>query len=92
MKADTSREYRLYPDPAQAKRLTARGHSCRTAWNLALEQRRLAWQQRKYTPRAARHCMHLAQARADLPCLAGQARRVLRATWRRTHGSRADTA
>ena len=43
MHADTGRRYRAYPTPGQAERLTGWGHSCRAVWNLALEQRRFAW-------------------------------------------------
>jgi putative transposase len=70
MQADTARKYRLYPEPEQAARLTGWGHTCRTAWNLALEQREFAWQQRRHAIRAAEQCAHLTQARADLPWLA----------------------
>jgi putative transposase len=51
-------------------RLTGWGHTCRAVWNLALEQRQFAWQQRRHTLRAAGQCAHLTQARADLPWLA----------------------
>jgi putative transposase len=46
------------------------GHSCRAAWNLALEQRRFAWRQRGRTIRSAEQCRHLTDARAELPWLA----------------------
>src|SRR5229473_4330908 len=62
--------YRLYPSSKQAVRLTGWGHTCRAVWNLALEQRQFAWQQRRRTLRAAQQCAHLTQARADLPWLA----------------------
>ncbi len=70
MGADTGRRYRLYPSPEQAGRLTAWGHTCRAVWNLALEQRQFAWQQRRHTMRSAEQCAHLTQARTDLPWLA----------------------
>jgi putative transposase len=70
MRADTARRYRLYPDTGQAGRLTPWGHTCRTVWNMALEQRRFAWQQRRHTMQAVAQCTYLAQARADLPWLA----------------------
>ena len=68
--ADTARKYRLYPAREQADRLTAWGHTCRAVWNIALEQRQFAWQQRRHTLRAAGQCAYLTQARADLDWLA----------------------
>jgi putative transposase len=70
MQADMARRYRLYPDLRHTERLTPWGHACRAIWNLALEQRRFAWQQRRHTMRAVEQCAHLTQARADLPWLA----------------------
>jgi putative transposase len=69
-RANSAHRYRLYPSPDQAGRLTAWGHTCRAVWNLALEQRRFAWEQRRHTMRAAEQCAHLTRARADLPWLA----------------------
>jgi putative transposase len=46
------------------------GHTCRAVWNIALEQRQFAWQQRRHTMRAVEQCTYLTQARADLPWLA----------------------
>jgi putative transposase len=65
-KADIGLRYRLYPDAGQAERLTGWGHTCRTLWNIALEQRQFAWRQRRHTMRAVEQCVHLTQARADL--------------------------
>jgi putative transposase len=42
---------------------------CRTVWNLALEQRRFVWEQRRRTLRAFDQSAYLTQARADLPWL-----------------------
>jgi putative transposase len=70
MHADTGRQYRAYPTPEQAGRLTGWGHSCRAVWNLALEQRRFAWHQRGRTVRSAEQCRLLTIARVDLPWLA----------------------
>jgi putative transposase len=70
VEANAARKYRLYPTPEQAERLTAWGHTCRTTWNLALEQRQFAWEQRRHTMRSFEQNAHLAQARADLPWLA----------------------
>ena len=69
-KADSGRRYRLYPDDSQALRLTVWGHTCRAVWNVALEQRQFAWQQRRLTLRAFDQGAHLTQARADLDWLA----------------------
>jgi len=68
--ANTTRKYRLYPTQEQAERLTQWGHSCRAVWNIALEQRQFAWQERRHTLRAVEQCAHLTQARADLDWLA----------------------
>ena len=70
MQADAGRKYRLYPTAEQAERLTAWGHTCRAIWNVALEQRRFVWEQRRRTIRAAEQCAHLTQARADLDWVA----------------------
>lgn len=76
--ADAARKYRLYPDPAQAERLIRWGHTCRAIWNIALEQRQFAWEQRQHTMRAVEQNAHLTQARAemdwiaDLPAQSGQ--------------------
>jgi putative transposase len=78
MQADAGRKYRLYPTADQAERLIAWGHTCRAIWNVALEQRRFAWEQRRHTIRATEQCAHLTQARtdlgwmADLPAQCGQ--------------------
>src|SRR6266496_1254608 len=68
--ADMARKYRLYPSPEQADRLTAWGHTCRTVWNIALEQRQFAWEQRRHTMWAVEQCAYLTQARGELPWLA----------------------
>jgi putative transposase len=68
--ADAGRKYRLYLTSDQAERLTAWGHTCRAIWNVALEQRRFAWEQQRHTMRSAEQCAHLTQARADLDWLA----------------------
>jgi putative transposase len=69
-KADAGRRYRAYPTPEQAGRLTGWGHSCRTVWNLALEQRQYLYRHRGYTLRTVEQCAQLTQARGDLPWLA----------------------
>lgn len=72
------RKYRLYPTPGQEDVLTAWGHSARTLWNLALEQRQYIYRQRGVTLRAAEQCRSLTKARAEiswlaeLPAAAGQ--------------------
>ncbi|MGH3154043.1 MAG: helix-turn-helix domain-containing protein [Streptosporangiaceae bacterium] len=58
MKADAGRKYRLYPGPGQAQTLNRWGHTCRALWNLALEQRRFAYAQRRVTLRAYDQCTH----------------------------------
>ena len=68
--ADSARRYRLYPEPVQADRLTAWGHTCRAVWNLALEQRRFIWEQRRRTLRAFEQSAHLTRARADMDWIA----------------------
>ena len=70
MSTNAGRKYRLYPTADQAERLTAWGHTCRAIWNVALEQRRFAWEQRRHTIRAAEQCAHLTQARTDLDWMA----------------------
>ena len=66
----SARKYRLYPTPAQAERLTGWGHTCRTLWNVALEQRRFAWQQRRRSIRLIEQCRYLTEARAEVPWIA----------------------
>ena len=82
--ADTARKYRLYPISGQAERLTQWGHACRAVWNMALEQRQFAWQQRRHTMRAIEQNAHLTQARAELEWLtdlpAQSAQEVLRSS------------
>ena len=70
VRADAGRKYRLYPSPEQAQILTRWGHTCRALWNLALEQRRFAYHQRRVTLRSYDQNAHLTQARAELPWLA----------------------
>src|SRR5215469_14648612 len=76
--ADSGRKYRLYPSPSQAERLTAWGHTCRAIWNIALEQRQYAWEQRRRWLTATDQCYFLTEARreldwiADLPSQCGQ--------------------
>lgn len=89
------RKYRLYPSPVQAERLAAWGHTCRTIWNTALEQRQFAWQQRRRWLTAFDQAPFLTEGRreydwlADLPAQCGQ--QVLRrldhayALWRDGH-------
>jgi len=78
VQADIGRKYRLYPTADQAERLIRWGHTCRALWNVALEQRRFAWQQRHHPMRAIEQCAHLTHARrdldwmADLPAQCGQ--------------------
>src|SRR5208282_5773416 len=64
------RRYRLYPGREQAETLIRWGHTCRALWNVALEQRRFAYQQRGVRLRAYDQGAYLTQARADLPWLA----------------------
>src|SRR5262249_47007185 len=64
------RRYRLYPAADQAERLIGWGHTCRALWNVALEQRRFVWEQRRHAMRAAEQSAHLTQARADLDWVA----------------------
>lgn len=64
------RRYRLYPTRVQAERLTSWGHTCRTLWNIALEQRQFAWEQRHHTMRAVEQCNHLTRGRAEMDWLA----------------------
>lgn len=72
------RKYRLYPTPTQEKVLTEWGHSARALWNLALEQRQYAYQQRQVTLRSVEQGLHLTVARreiawlAELPATVGQ--------------------
>jgi putative transposase len=70
MNADAGRRYRLYPNPEEAERLTAWGHTCRSVWNIALEQRQFLYGQRGVTLRARRQCRHLTEARAELDWMA----------------------
>jgi len=70
VKADAGRRYRLYPGREQAETLIRWGHTCRALWNVALEQRRFAYQQRGVRLRAYDQGAYLTQARADLPWLA----------------------
>jgi putative transposase len=70
VQADAGRKYRLYPAADQAERLITWGHTCRALWNVALEQRRFAWEQRRHAIRAAEQSAHLTQARADLDWVA----------------------
>lgn len=70
MNADTGRRYRLYPNPEEAERLTAWGHTCRAMWNVALERRQSLYSQRGITLRARRQCRHLTEARAELDWIA----------------------
>ncbi|MBG6134260.1 transposase [Longispora fulva] len=78
MKADSGRRYRAYPTDEQAARLTSWGHTCRWLYNVALEQRRFAWAQRRVSFGTTRQCAELTAARreldwvADLPAQAGQ--------------------
>jgi putative transposase len=64
---DAARRYRLYPTPVQAVRLTEWGHTCRTVYNLGLEQRDMCrnWRLRG-RPTKARQCRSLTEARAEL--------------------------
>ncbi|MEU0822515.1 helix-turn-helix domain-containing protein [Streptomyces mirabilis] len=64
--ADAGRKYRLYPTPQQAQRLSEWGHTCRTVWNVALEQRIYAYRQRRIRLRADEQCRYLTRARHDL--------------------------
>ncbi|WP_217507056.1 RNA-guided endonuclease InsQ/TnpB family protein [Streptomyces lunaelactis] len=72
------RRYRLYPTQEQGTVLTGWGHTARALWNVALEQRKYLWEQRRYTLRSAEQCKQLTAARADLewirelPAQAGQ--------------------
>ncbi|MFF3110258.1 RNA-guided endonuclease InsQ/TnpB family protein [Kitasatospora sp. NPDC057904] len=78
MKADMGRRYRLYPTAGQEEVLTRWGHTCRALWNVALEQRRYLWRQRRITLMGSAQCRELAIARseldwmADLPSECGQ--------------------
>ncbi|MEU2736622.1 transposase [Streptomyces sp. NPDC007095] len=65
--ADAGRTYRLYPAPRQAQRLSEWGHTCRTVWNVALEQRIYVCRQRRIRLRADEQCRYLTRARHDLP-------------------------
>lgn len=65
--ADAGRKYRLYPTPQQAQRLSEWGHTCRTVWNVALEQRIYVYRQRRIRLRADEQCRYLTRARHDLP-------------------------
>jgi len=67
--ANSARKYRLYPTPEQAARLAGWGHTCRAVWNLALEQRRFVWEQRRCAMRAREQNGHLTQARAEIEWL-----------------------
>ena len=57
--ADSGRKYRLYPTQLQAERLIQWGHTCRTVWNLALEQRIYVYKQRRENLRADEQCRYL---------------------------------
>lgn len=64
--ANTARKYRLYPTSEQAERLTGWAHTCRSIYNVALEQREIVYHQRGYTLRAVEQCQHLTQARGEI--------------------------
>jgi transposase len=98
MKANTARQYRLYPTPEQATRLTQWGHTCRTLYNVALEQRQYVWSQHREHVGVGEQSRALTIARselewiADLPAQSGQ--QVLRHLdvayenwWNRDHHS-----
>ncbi|MFJ4801028.1 RNA-guided endonuclease InsQ/TnpB family protein [Streptomyces murinus] len=67
---ESGRTYRLHPSPEQAERLRAWGHTCRTVWNMALEQRIYVHRQRGKTLRSGEQCRFLTQARRDLEWVA----------------------
>lgn len=79
MTVDAACRYRLYPTETQAVRLTEWGHTCRTVYNLGLEQRDMCrnWKIRG-RPTKVRQCRLLTEARAeldwvkDLPAQSGQ--------------------
>lgn len=78
VKADMGRKYRAYPTEDQDTVLTGWGHTGRALWNMALEQRVYAWEQRRYTLRSGEQCGYLTAARVELawlrefPAQAGQ--------------------
>lgn len=78
MKANTARRYRLYLTADQVERLTGWGHTCRALWNVALEQRKWLYSQRRITTWSSTQCAELTELRAeldwvaDLPAQAGQ--------------------
>lgn len=79
MNAYIGRKYRLYPDAAQAERLTSWSHTARALWNVALTQRVWAYHSAKrVTLQAMDQGRELTAARAefdwlrDLPAQCGQ--------------------
>lgn len=71
--------YRVYPTPAQAKRLLAWEGALRFLWNLALEQRKLGLarpRDERIFPTAFDQINQLTELRAELPWLADVPRNV----------------
>ena len=71
--------YRVYPTPAQEKRLVAWESALRFLWNLALEQRKLGLarpRDERIFPTAFDQINQLTELRADLPWLADVPRNV----------------
>jgi len=60
------RRYRLYPNRAQAERLTSWGHTRRAIYNLGLEQRQLAWRLCRQTIWSTQQCLDLTELRKIL--------------------------
>lgn len=64
--ANSAMKFRLYPDRAQAERLTSWSHTCRAVWNIALAQRIWAFRStQRVTLRAVAQCAELTEARRD---------------------------
>jgi putative transposase len=71
--------YRVYPTPAQEKRLLAWEAALRFLWNLALDQRKLGLarpRDERVFPTAFDQINQLTELRADLPWLAAVPRNV----------------
>ena len=69
--------YRLYPTPAQQRRLEQQLEECRWLYNHLLAERRDAWEQRQESVRLYDQHAELPALKADRPALAGVQSQVL---------------
>ncbi|HLZ22602.1 MAG TPA: helix-turn-helix domain-containing protein, partial [Ktedonobacterales bacterium] len=69
--------YRLYPTPAQARRLEQQLEECRWLYNHLLAERRDAWEQRQESVRLYDQHATLPALKAERPALAGVQSQVL---------------